>query len=241
MGLEEDPDERPTARDAINHSWLREVSAATGEADGPEDVSIDVLRQLQDFASQSALRRAACGVMAFSMSPHDVQQVEREFRSLDINGNGVITVNELTSVLKRRLRLTDEQARHIFERLDQTGNDDQEIQYSEFLAAAVVSRSILHKNAIREAFDKFDIDGKGFIAIGDLQRVLGDEYGGVRVSDILSAADSSKTGTIEYHEFVEALRERPLGTDVPLAADVDLIRRASRRTLGRITRFRRWS
>merc|ERR1712098_967190 len=97
------------------------------------------------------------------------------------------------------------EAKVLFDRLDQTG--DQEIHYSEFLAAAMQSRLLQREGAMEEAFQRFDCDNSGFITVENLREVLGDEYNGEQVEDIIKAADFKKNGVIEYDEFVQASRK----------------------------------
>jgi len=162
--------------------------------------------------------------------------MEEQFRRIDRDCTGAISVDELTELLKKRLRMTEDEAQRVFMKLDHTG--DRSIHYSEFLAAAVLSRTTLHRRVIREAFQKFDVDGKGFISIDDLRRVLGNEYGGTHVEDIIADVDRFKNGVIEYSDFVEALMEHlPSGDTLSDPQSAEIIRRVSRRTLGRISRI----
>ena len=105
--------------------------------------------------------------------------------------------------MKRQLHIPDAEARAIFNRIDQTG--DQEIHYTQFVAAAMQAKLLLHEKYIREAFQKFDVDNTGLISEDDLHRVLGDE--GEDVGQMLREMECKTKGQIDYEEFVKILMD----------------------------------
>jgi hypothetical protein len=58
------------------------------------DDSIDksVLQNMRNFAKLNALKRAALGLMAFSLAPAEMDNLEKEFRKLDKSGTGTIKI-----------------------------------------------------------------------------------------------------------------------------------------------------
>ncbi|NDD65446.1 MAG: hypothetical protein EBZ36_15955 [Acidobacteria bacterium] len=70
-------------------------------------------------------------------------QVEEEFMKLDSKRGGTIKLDELTKVLTSRLNMSKEEAMQIFNRVDQTG--DEEIHYTEFLAAALQTKLVVNR------------------------------------------------------------------------------------------------
>ncbi|KAL8455931.1 hypothetical protein Emag_000174 [Eimeria magna] len=121
-------------------------------------------------------------------------------------------VEGLVSILVERLKIPEAEARRIFQRIDQTG--DEEINYSEFLAATFQTQVALSQSLIREAFERLDADHSGQISLENLRHVLGDSYGGLLVEQILAQCDLKKNGVIEFDEFLVAL----LGSESPLQA-----------------------
>lgn len=201
--LTRDPKKRPTALQAMSHPWLKTMLGKYSEDSTVSEIDMGVLRNIRTFSRQNAMRRAALGLIAMSMSSADVAQVEEEFRKLDKNKIGTITLEELTEVLKAQLHMSAEEAKLIFNRVDQTG--DREIHYTEFVAAALQAKLLLNEKYIKEAFQKFDVDNTGLISEDDLRRVIGDEYKGENVGQILRQVDYKGNGYIDYDEFVKAL------------------------------------
>ena len=210
--------ERPSALDAMNHRWIRAMLGEESTDSATSEIDIGVLTNIRQFSRQNAMRRAALGLIAMSVGQAELVTVEEEFRKLDKNKIGTIKyvscsmgsisfyrLEELTGVLRKQLHMSNAEAKTIFNRLDQTG--DQEIHYTEFVAAAMQAKLLLHEKYIKEAFQKFDIDNTGLISEEDLRRVMGDEYKGEEVGEILRQVDYKNNGYIDYDEFVKALMD----------------------------------
>ncbi|KAL8272610.1 hypothetical protein Esti_003499 [Eimeria stiedai] len=169
----------------------------------------------RDEREGSALKLIDFGfswLIALSMPSKDLEELESLFYALDVEGRGTIRVEGLVSTLVERLKIPELEARRIFQRIDQTG--DEEINYSEFLAATFQTQVALSQSLIREAFERLDADHSGQISLENLRHVLGDSYGGLLVEQILAQCDLKKNGVIEFDEFLVAL----LGSESSLQA-----------------------
>lgn len=211
--LQVDPARRLTAQGALEHDWVvNRHNADKQEVDG---LVVDALRQ---FGQAAKFRRCCLSMMAWSLSNEERAQVRKYFIAMDVDNRGTITLSELKRVLEDKFHVTDEETLRIFNALD--SNNDEEIQYSDFLAAMVSTRIALHDDLLRAAFRKFDSDGSGFITVGDLRQVLGDSFAGEKVADLLAEADILQDGRISYPEFVAYLRGDPLSEHADAAAEV---------------------
>lgn len=198
--LDRDVSHRPTAREISQHRWLAEAEGAKSE------ISKKVLEDLRDFGSMNVIKRAAFGLIAFSMvGTDDLRDLEVEFRKLDKEGSGTILKSELASAFVRQLSMTEAEAKALFEKLDLSGDD--EIEYSEFIAAANGSRYMCNEALIKQAFERLDVDHSGVISIQDLRQVFGDKFNGNTVEEILAQVDYAQNGVITYDEFVRAMME----------------------------------
>merc|ERR1712039_20657 len=98
----------------------------------------------------------------------------------------------------------------IFDTIDT--NSDQEIHYSDFLAAMISTRIQLNDGLLKNAFARFDKDSSGYITVDNLREVLGDQFEGTEVSRLLKEADLLGDHRISYDEFVAFLRGDSLGS-----------------------------
>ncbi|XP_021341388.1 calmodulin-1-like [Mizuhopecten yessoensis] len=71
--------------------------------------------------------------------------------------------------------------------------------------------------ALREAFNKFDMDGNGSITVDELglaMRSIGENPSTKEIRQLMEAADLNRNGTIEFEEFVEMVADRLKDFDV---------------------------
>ncbi|KAF4725032.1 hypothetical protein FOZ62_002755, partial [Perkinsus olseni] len=188
--LTKDPSRRPSCMEALQDPWLQKTQS--GDQMPPLDTS--VLENLHHFAAAGVMKRAALGLIAMTMSTPQVRQLEEQFRALDKDGNGVITLEELTNALTEKLNMSREEARTVFSKLDVTG--DHEIHYSEFLAASLELHIADNESLILDAFRKMDRDGSGSISLENLRTILGEDYMGTRIEELLRECDINGDGQI---------------------------------------------
>ena len=49
---------------------------------------------MRNFAKQGAMKRAVLGLVAFAFTSTEINELEQEFRKLDTEGSGVITLDD---------------------------------------------------------------------------------------------------------------------------------------------------
>merc|ERR1719267_155474 len=106
---------------------------------------------------------------------------------MDKNQHGTITLAELKEVMVNKFHISDAETSEIFHALDT--NHDEEIHYSDFLAAMVSTRIAVHDDLLKQAFSKFDVDHSGYITVANLKEVLGEHHDGDDVEKLLAEAD----------------------------------------------------
>ncbi|CAK0857540.1 unnamed protein product [Prorocentrum cordatum] len=214
-----DPNDRLTAKQALQHQWIERRNHMN---DDMHDVDQGIADALSNFGQASNLRRACMSMMAWSLTNDERKQVRDAFIEIDTDRSGTITVAEFKTVLQDKFHIDDEHVAAAFASLDT--NHAEEIHYSEFLAAMVSSRIQLHDDLLRQTFRRFDVDNNGYITREELAELLGEVYEGQDVSKLLDEADSSHDGKIDYNEFIRFIQEA--GGELHLEAAEKLIDRA---------------
>ncbi|KAF9451587.1 calmodulin-A [Macrolepiota fuliginosa MF-IS2] len=132
------------------------------------------------------------------------------FQLFDKDGNGAISPQELTDVM-RDLGQTPTEAELKVIMRDLDTNKDGNIDFSEFLclmsARSKVSRTGKvddNEDEIRETFKVFDKDGNGSINLEELKTVM--KNLGVKVTDeeckmMMKEADEDGNGVVDFNEF----------------------------------------
>merc|ERR1719226_60080 len=119
--------------------------------------------------------------MAWSLSAEDRAQMRQQFLLLDTEKKGTITHNQMKLLLEENFHISSQEAEALFKNLD-TDNDN-EIAYSEFLAAALQGRVKVHEDLLRKTFQRFDADASGKVSLENLKLVIGDSFEGQEVED----------------------------------------------------------
>merc|ERR1719350_1854445 len=125
--------------------------------------------------------------MAWSLSNEERSKVRQYFVAMDQNHQGTITLTELRNVLVDKFHITEAETMKVFDALD--SNNDEEIHYSDFLAAMVSSRIALHDDLLQQTFMRFDTDNSGYITVENLREVLGNTFEGEKVEVLVQEAD----------------------------------------------------
>lgn len=227
--LSKDPCDRPSAKEALQHHWLQAQEDTTSFKLGPE-----VLRSFQLYSHSSRLRRAVLQMLTQELAPEETKELSGMFLTLDSSNEGVIKLDDLKTAIRsskhdgnerfhavpnqqddlspktpasRLRRSTSEKILNLFSLLDTNG--DQQVYYSDFLAAAMEMRAPLREEAVRATFHRLDVDHSGQITANDLRTVLGDHFEGVGVEGIIQEVVSpSAGGKISFHDFMKCLECR---------------------------------
>jgi len=198
------------------HPWLAKAASEPSGEVKTRTVSGEVLRSVRSFASESPANRAVAALLAYAdgaPAGEDVDFVEEQFRMLDTDGNGTLSLAELMGPLREALGVSEEECQRIFDGIDVV--NDHEIQRSEFLAAATFARLVHNESAIRRAFNRLDLDQDGQISVMELTAVLGQRFCGEPSSKIFREWDSNGDQAVSFEEFMavlERLRRRELAT-----------------------------
>jgi Ca2+-binding EF-hand superfamily protein len=145
------------------------------------------------------------------MTVAETDELQAQFKMLDVRQSGTIQVQDLVQVLRDRLGLSEDEATRLSTNLNPS--QSQCLHYSDFLAAVTQRRILSQEAQIRQAFRRFDVDNSGFISVENLKTVLGDEFQGVAIEDMLNQVDHLQDGVIRYEEFLFAMMDLGSATD----------------------------
>lgn len=202
--LVKDPRARLTAAQALSHPWVREGGDAS---EIPLDIS--VLSNMRKFVKYSRLKQFALRALASTLGDEELANLRDQFDAIDVDKNGSISLEEMRQALAKDVPwgLKEPRVLEILQAID--SNTDGFVDFTEFVAAA------LHVHQLEEhdtqkweqrsqaAFDKFDVDGDGYITPEELKM-----HAGLRgsIDPLLEEADIDKDGRISLHEFRRLLR-----------------------------------
>ena len=90
-----DDKKRPSAEDALKHSWIAEANKLANQAVSG-DIAMNALTNLQSFNADSKLKQATYAFIASQLlNKQEKEQIDKVFRAMDINGDGKLSKDEI--------------------------------------------------------------------------------------------------------------------------------------------------
>ena len=151
------------------------------------------------------------------VSKGEQKELLTAFQALDLDGNGVLTVDELIQGYKKiypnmQAEDIEKTVNELVKKIDVNGSG--QIDFTEFLVASMSQNLLLNGNKIARAFEMFDTDGDGFIDRKELKAAMG----GISLTDVewdrlIEQYDTDRDGKvlsddqISLPEFTKMLTE----------------------------------
>ncbi|XP_060188493.1 calcium-dependent protein kinase 28-like isoform X1 [Lycium barbarum] len=202
--LVKDPRARLTAAQALSHPWVREGGDAS---EIPLDIS--VLSNMRQFVRYSRLKQFALRALASTLDEEELADLRDQFSAIDVDKNGVISLEEMRTALAKDLpwKMKESRVIEILQAID--SNTDGLVDFPEFVAATLHVHQLEEHNSTKwqqrsqAAFEKFDVDRDGFITPEELKMHTGLKGS---IDPLLEEADIDKDGKISLSEFRRLLR-----------------------------------
>jgi len=216
--LRVNPAIRISATAILKHPWVK-VARTTF----PRRRMVQLLNNLRMNVQESEFKRFVLRVVAEQV-PRDSkteQAVEKAFRCLDRNGDGVLTVEEVVKGLKKNLDIKDEkELSALFAQVDRDGSGTINVQ--EFLAAAMDQYRATCMPVLWEAFSAFDKDRGGTISGDEIGRIVKEVEGQLVSMEVAESCamqiqkELERTGgadDLDFEEFVFLMKSKPTAAD----------------------------
>ena len=201
------PEKRLTAQEALEHKWMKKM--LKGDVSNQKiPMKGKNLETFKNFNKQSKLKQAALTAISVQASPEDIKELKQLFMSLDVNGDGSLTLEELKKGLEGKEN--GDALLAIMKGADTDGSG--EINYTEFIAATIDANIFLREDYLRTAFNMFDKDKSGKIDNEEVIALLSGEDLGAHVSQkaigqAMKEIDANGDGEIDFDEFMEMMKK----------------------------------
>jgi calcium-dependent protein kinase len=194
------PAVRLTAQQSLDHPWMKaDLEKATLNLNWGS---------LKNFQNYNKLKKATLTFIASQLSENEIQELGKLFKSIDKNGDGVLTVEEIKNALVNQKDQNIKDIQSVLDSIDTDGSGT--INYTEFLAATMEKAIYLKEEKLFNAFRMFDADGSGKISAEELKATLGsdEKFKNLDKSyweNMIKEADKNNDGEIDYNEFLEMM------------------------------------
>jgi calcium-dependent protein kinase len=159
-----DPKGRMSAGAALRHHWFSQTPIR-------QPISLSLIDALKNYSVRSQLQAEAHIIIAKLLNVSHHRDIKDTFLALDKDQNGYLNAEELTKGLEEvSYNLTSAEMAEILRNVNYS--KDGRIKYSEFLAAIMMSRTLLDDDVIWCAFSLFDVDRTGQVSEGNMKEGL---------------------------------------------------------------------
>jgi len=159
---------------------------------------------MKAFSGKSRFEQAAISIVAHLLDDSEIQDLQRTFKALDVDGNGTLSLQEVEQAFKdTKLSANLEE---LFGKVNFNGSS--EIEYSTFIAAMMNQRLFHKQEHLWRAFKTIDQDNTNCITAEQLSQSLRNldmtdaPVSPEEIQSVMSKTDINGDGLISFEEFV---------------------------------------
>ena len=200
--LHKDPEQRISATECLEHSWLSQYETCNTEIIKPD------VESMKAYQKSTHLRKTVLNYMATQCSTSDLADQIALFQQIDTNKDGKLSLDEMNQVLEGLDDMNAQQLQQLFFDIDTDMSGS--IDLTEFLAAMLERKVYLNEQMLLNAFKRFDLDDSGLISAGELQEVLDQDKSVQDIdfwSQLIREVDEDGDGYISYQDFVKMMEK----------------------------------
>jgi calcium-dependent protein kinase len=199
--MEIDLKKRLTAREALDHIWIKKNSP-----DGKliNNYTNKMMDNFKVFRADEKLLEATLAFITNQLTTKDeISDIKKMFLDMDVNHDGLLGYEEIVEVYKNVYNKLnpEEEVKEIFLKVD--SDKSGYISYDEFIRACVDKKKILTEDRLEQAFNMFDKNGDGSISSNEIKSVLQKEksFSNEVWDQIIKEVDIDGDGQVSLQEF----------------------------------------
>ena len=199
---------RYTAQQVLSSKWL---SVKLKNIDDKMNYYLDY-KHIEKYKSYNKFKQAILTFIASRLSSEESDKIRNIFYSIDESKNGFITYENFSNYIINECNIDElldkqEEIKKAFRSVDIDQNN--KIDYTEFLAANLDENIYLKEEKLKEAFRLFDLDDTGYIKKEDIIRVLKlnelQDKDNI-VNKLIEENDFDKDGKISFNDLISVMK-----------------------------------
>ena len=203
--LKKDPNERPSAKEALNHEWFKKFNPRRLFTNFKKEEMKPFIDNLCNFSFTKIHQLVIAFLVHNLPETESSQKILKLFRYFNESGNCELSKEELKKGLKEFKEgiEIDDKLDNIFKELD--GDKNGFIEFEEFLRACIDKKEILNDKYLSYAFRFLDKQNKKLLSPQQIISAFFSEENNNALKEtmnkILSKNDYDKNGLISFEEF----------------------------------------
>lgn len=181
---------RMDAEQALAHVWL---AAASLDTEAPAQLDASVLQGLRAFTRSNALKQGVLRAVTNIATPEQVTKWANQFESIDEDGTGEVSVEDLAKSLVEMSNISEIEAEELASALADAQGEL--VSYSAFLAACLSAHVTMDQAEMRVLFARLDVGSDGKVSVDDVCKALGD------IVDAEALQNDFGDGGLTYNDF----------------------------------------
>lgn len=167
-----------------------------------------VLSSLVEYSAFGTLRRLILEVVAFNLTPTQIQDLGKVFRTIDKKQRGTISLEDIKDYLVNKddqvliPQGIEDQMNAVEAVLSKSGRAHHEINYNDFVAAIMWRRIQYDEEKMQMVFEALDVHRQGFLTRESIRQVVGLDKKQEEIDRMFDEADANQDGCIDYTDFV---------------------------------------
>eukprot|EP00439_Symbiodinium_sp_Y106_P032374 s499_g3.t2 len=203
--LHEEPEMRPTAAEALRHSWFESRGIHLQNHHGDREMASlleQCFRRMHCFSQRSQLQKTVMySMVAFApLHNHHMERLRIAFLFADRGTSAGISCFEFVELGRKYSSFSSTELRHIFAtaNVSKTGK----LSYCEWLTASADDQWYRVEEHAERAFDTLDVKRNGCLRACDLRQLLPKVFDLVEIEQEIIGLCSRGDGNLRFEQFV---------------------------------------
>ena len=210
--LVKDASKRISTEEALDHPFIQRLYLPDSNNPTRDTLHSDVHDSLSSFVHLSQHKKLTLEVVAYSLNFSEMQVLREDFLKIDKDKSGTVSLSELKSSFEHMGREIPANVVDIFQSVDV--DQSEEINYNEFIAAAMCKRVTIDEEKLVIAFEAMDTACTGYLTRESIENGVGQMMSPAEIDAMMDEVDANKDGKIDYAEFLVFWRKLYVDTRV---------------------------
>ena len=202
-----EPSKRISAEEALQSAWFTKMKIKEKLSNLSIETMRGLLNNIYNYHPNKVLQQAAIAYLVHN-NPQlpEVHNACSLYVKIDKNNDGLVQREEFFNGLENLFReqnqeVDEEFLDELFRIIDADSSGD--IEYEEFVRAAIDKTKFLDEKILKFAFNFFDKDGSGKITLDEVKGIFSKnkEFPEQDFQQIIDEVDINNDGEIDYNEF----------------------------------------